>query len=90
MVAIYTYLVLTLNNKGTAINLDSFLPYKMAASFRHVIILIVPRPVIKPVYIDGFNYRTWHYKNYHVTKTGSHFVGQKGNQINSVSLVIQR
>ena len=23
----------------------------MAASFRHVIILIVPRPVIKPVYI---------------------------------------
>ena len=40
-------------------------------------------------YIDGFNYRAWHYKNYHVTKTGSHFVGQKGNQINRVSLVIQ-
>ena len=41
------------------------------------------------VAIDGFNYRAWHYKNYHVTKTGSHFVGQKGNQINRVSLVIQ-
>ena len=39
--------------------------------------------------IHGFNYRAWHYKNYHVTKTGSHFVGQKGNQINRVSLVIQ-
>ena len=39
--------------------------------------------------IDGFDYRAWHYKNYHVTKTGSHFVGQKGNQINRVSLVIQ-
>ena len=39
--------------------------------------------------IDGFNYRAWHYKNYHVTKTGSHFVGQKGNQISRVSLVIQ-
>ena len=39
--------------------------------------------------IDGFNYRAWHYKNIHVTKTGSHFVGQKGNQINRVSLVIQ-
>ena len=41
------------------------------------------------VRIDGFNYRAWHYKNYHVTKTGSHFVGQKGKQINRVSLVIQ-
>ena len=39
--------------------------------------------------IDGFNYRGRHYKNYHVTKTGSHFVGQKGNQINRVSLIIQ-
>ena len=43
-------LVLILNNKRNAINLVSFLPYKMAASFRHVIILIVPRLVIKPVY----------------------------------------
>ena len=41
------------------------------------------------LHIDGFNYRAWHYKNYHVTKIGSHFVGQKGNQINCVSLVIQ-
>ena len=44
------------------------------------------------MYIDGFNYRAWHYKNYHVTKTGSHFVGLKGNQIYiiyRVSLVIR-
>ena len=27
--------------------------------------------------IDRFNYRAWHYKNYHVPKIGSHFVEGK-------------
>ena len=55
-------------------------------ALHHVIAQLVP---ITCLPIDRFNYRAWHYKNYHVTKTGSHFVGQKGNQINRVSLVIQ-
>ena len=38
--------------------------------------------------IDEFNYRAWHYKNYHVPKIGSHFVGQKRNKVNRVSLTI--
>ena len=32
------------------------------------------RVIIIEVSIDGFNYRVWHYKNNHITKTGSHFV----------------
>ena len=39
--------------------------------------------------IDEFNYRVQRYKNYHLNKTGIHFVGQKRNQINGVSLIIQ-
>ena len=39
--------------------------------------------------IDGFNYRAWHYKNYHMPKIGRHFVGQKRNKVNRVSLTIQ-
>ena len=31
--------------------------------------------------IDGFNNRAWHYKNNHVTKTSSHFVGQKKTRL---------
>ena len=38
--------------------------------------------------IDGFNYRAWHYKNYHVPKIGSHFVGQKRSKVYRVSLTI--
>ena len=40
-------------------------------------------------FIDGFNYRVWHYKNYHMMKIGSHFVGQKRNKANCISLTIQ-
>ena len=39
--------------------------------------------------IDGFNYRAWHYKSHHMPKIGSHFVGQKRNQVIRVSLTIQ-
>ena len=58
-------------------------------SLQHSHNSIMFRVLKSVVCIDGFNYRAWHYNNYHVTKTGSHFVGQKGNQINRVSLVIQ-
>ena len=34
-------------------------------------------PILGTENIDGFNYRVWHYKNYHVIKTGSHFVGKR-------------
>ena len=58
---------------------------------KHFCHAVVERPhaCMRGIAADGFNYRAWHYKNYHVTKTGSHFVGQKGNQIIRVSLVIQ-
>ena len=40
----------TWNSKQNANNLVSLLPYKMAADFRHLIIFIMPRRVIKPIY----------------------------------------
>ena len=39
--------------------------------------------------IDGFNYKVWHYKSYHVPKISSHFVGQKRNQVICVLLTIR-
>ena len=33
------------------------------------------------VELHELNYRAWHCKSYHVTKTGSHFIGQKRNEI---------
>ena len=42
-----------LNSKQNAINLVSLLPYKMAADLWHVIIFIMPHPVIEPVYKDS-------------------------------------
>ena len=41
------------------------------------------------IYIDGFNYRVWHYKNYHVMKISSYFVGKKRNKVNRILLTIQ-